>query len=87
MSPLTHLVGSWLIARFTTHHPRDRIIVTLAGVLPAADGLGAVVDVVNSWVSGQECSFHYYQQYHHIWLRGWPGVLLISEIRESRDLT
>ena len=49
MSPLTHLVGSWLIAVATTDNPRDRKLVTWAGVLPDADGLGVIPDVVGSW--------------------------------------
>jgi hypothetical protein len=78
MSPLTHLVGSWLIASATTNNPRDRKLVTLAGVLPDADGLGVVADVVGSSVSGKECTFQYYQQYHHILLHGWPGAIAVS---------
>ncbi len=78
MSPLTHLVGSWLIASATTNNPRDRKLVTLAGVLPDVDGLGAVVDVVGSMISGKENTFYYYQQYHHVLLHGWPGAILVS---------
>lgn len=78
MSPLTHLVGSWLVAVVTTTNSRDRKLVTWAGVLPDADGLGAVADVVNSWTSGKECAFYYYQQYHHILLHGWPGAIAVS---------
>lgn len=78
MSPLTHLVGSWLIASATTNNPRDRKLVTIAGVLPDADGLGVIADVVRSFVSGKECTFQYYQQYHHIILHGWPGAIVVS---------
>jgi inner membrane protein len=78
MSPFTHLVGSWLIASATTTNPRDRKLVTLAGVLPDADGLGAIADVVGSWISGKECSFYYYQTYHHLLLHGWPGAIGVS---------
>ena len=78
MSPFTHLVGSWLIASATTSNPRDRKLVTLAGVLPDADGLGVVADVVGSWFSGKECTFYYYQQYHHLLLHGWPGAVAVS---------
>lgn len=78
MSPLTHLVGSWLIAVATTDNPRDRKLVTLAGILPDADGLGVVADVVGSAISGKECSFYYYQTYHHLLLHGWPGSVSIS---------
>ena len=78
MSPLTHLVGSWLIASATTNNPRDRKLVTLAGVLPDADGLGAVADVVDAAISGKECTFYYYQTYHHLLLHGWPAAVAVS---------
>ena len=48
MSPLTHLIGSWLVAAATTNNPRDRKLVTWAGVLPDADGLGLIPDVMNA---------------------------------------
>ena len=80
MSPFTHLVGSWLVASATTNNPRDRKLVTLAGVLPDADGLGAMADVVGSWISGKECTFYYYQTYHHLLLHGWPGAILVSTL-------
>jgi len=77
MSPFAHLIGSWLVASATTNNPRDRKLVTLAGVLPDADGLGAVVDVVGAMISGKENTFYYYQQYH-VLLHGWPGAILVS---------
>ncbi len=48
MSPLTHLIGSWLVATATTNNPRDRKLVTWVGVLPDADGLGLIPDVMNA---------------------------------------
>jgi len=78
MSPITHLVGSWLVASAVTDNPRDRKLVTWAGVLPDLDGLGIVVDVVGSAISGHENKFHYYQQYHHLLSHGWPAAIVIS---------
>jgi hypothetical protein len=78
MSPLTHLVGSWLVAVATTDNPRDRKLVTWAGVLPDADGLGVIPDVVGSWISGKECTFYYYQTYHHLLMHGWPAAIVVS---------
>jgi hypothetical protein len=66
------------VAVATTNNARDRKLVTLAGVAPDIDGLGAVADVIISWCSGKECTFHYYQQYHHILLHGWPGAVVVS---------
>jgi len=78
MSPLTHLVGSWLVAVATTDNPRDRKLVTWAGVLPDADGLGVIPDVVGSLISGKECTFYYYQTYHHLLMHGWPAAIVVS---------
>jgi inner membrane protein len=78
MSPLTHLVGSWLVAVATTNNPRDRKLVTWAGVLPDADGLGVIPDVIGSWISGKECTFYYYQTYHHLLTHGWPAAIVVS---------
>ena len=77
MSPITHFIGSWLVASIVTNNPRDRKLVTLAGILPDADGLGLVADVVKAVVNGGEASFDYYQQYHHLLLHGWPGAILV----------
>ena len=54
--------------------------MTLAGVLPDADGLVVAADVVRSLVSGKENTFQYYQQYHHMLLHGWPGALAITAL-------
>ena len=80
MSPVTHFIGSWLIASVVTDNPRDRKLVTLAGVLPDADGLGVVADVVGAAIRGEEPTFHYYQQYHHLLLHGWPGAILVAAL-------
>jgi len=55
-------------------------LVTLAGILPDADGLGVIPDVIKSWLSGKECTFAYYQTYHHLLLHGWPGAIVVSAL-------
>ena len=58
MSPLTHLVASWIVAAKTTDNLRDRRLVTLAGVAPDLDGLGLLIDYANgAFTSGH---YHYY---------------------------
>ena len=78
MSPVTHFIGSWLVATITTDNPRDRKLVTWAGVLPDLDGLGAVADVAIAVATGKECTFQYYQQYHHELGHGWPAALVVA---------
>ncbi|HEX7652917.1 MAG TPA: metal-dependent hydrolase, partial [Verrucomicrobiae bacterium] len=75
---MTHFLGSWLVAVTVSKDPRDRALITWAGVLPDADGLGVVADVIKSVATGQECKFEYYQHYHHLLLHGWPGALLMA---------
>lgn len=75
MSPITHLLASWLIAAHVTNEQRDVRLITLAGVLPDLDGLGVVADIVNSW-RGHDTL--YYAQYHHLLLHGLFGALLLT---------
>jgi inner membrane protein len=80
VSPVTHFLASWLVATATTSNSRDRALVTAAGVLPDADGLGIVADVAKSIVTGKENNFYFYQQYHHYLLHGWPAAIGIAAL-------
>jgi inner membrane protein len=79
VSPVTHFVGSWIIAAATTDNTRDRNLVTLAGILPDADGLGIFLDLARSAYSGHD-SFFYYQYYHHYLTHGWPAAILLTAL-------
>jgi hypothetical protein len=76
MSPLTHLLASWLIATKSTDNPRDCRLVTLAGVLPDADGLGLALDLANRALGRPE--IHFYGEYHHFALHGLVGGVAIA---------
>jgi membrane-bound metal-dependent hydrolase YbcI (DUF457 family) len=77
VSPLTHLLASWIVAAKTTDNPRDCRLVTLAGVLPDLDGAGLLVDLARSWATGID-DFSLYQQYHHTLLHGVFGAAVIA---------
>ena len=66
MSPFTHFVGSWLIASATTDNPRDRKLVTLAGILPdwilgtfngscIPDAQNKTIQLHARWICSNEC--------------------------------
>jgi inner membrane protein len=76
VSPITHLLGSWVVAAVLTDNPRDRRLVTLAGVLPDLDGLGLLIDLPNRLLGRPETS--YYAQYHHFLLHGLCGALALA---------
>jgi hypothetical protein len=78
VSPETHLFASWIIAAKTTDNPRDCRLVTLAGILPDADGLGLIVDWATKTLGLKQT--HYYWQYHHYLLHGALGGILIAVV-------
>jgi inner membrane protein len=78
VAPETHLLASWIIAAQTTDNPRDCRLVTLAGILPDADGLGLLVDMVRGWLGYRD--LYLYQHYHHYLLHGAAGGLLIAAL-------
>jgi inner membrane protein len=71
VSTITHLLASWIVAAKTTDNPRDCRLVTLAGILPDADGLGLLIDLPNRFFFHKEAFF--YPQYHHWLLHGVLG--------------
>jgi inner membrane protein len=80
MSPITHLLASWIIAAKTTDNPRDCRLVALSGILPDVDGLGLVADVVKGCWTHTEPTYFYYQQYHHYISHGLPGAIVTAVV-------
>jgi inner membrane protein len=79
MSPVTHLLASWIIAAKTTDNPRDCKLVSLAGILPDLDGLGLVADTINNALHHTE-TFFYYGEYHHWYMHGAFGAILTAGV-------
>ena len=44
MSPITHFLAGWALAHTAKLNPRERMLVSVAGVIPDLDGFGIVVD-------------------------------------------
>jgi len=78
MSPVTHLLASWVVAAKTTDNARDCRLVTLAGVLPDLDGLGLLVDMANGALARGNAP--YYQRYHHFLSHGLFGAAIITAL-------
>jgi hypothetical protein len=74
MSPITHLLASWVVAAKTTDNDRDARLVTLAGILPDTDGLGLAVDIVTSAMNWKETDL--YHHFHHFLFHGALGAVL-----------
>lgn len=67
MSPVTHLLASWVVAAGATDNERDRCIVAWAGLAPDLDGLGLIADIATA---DSAHSTDWYPQYHHFLLHG-----------------
>jgi inner membrane protein len=76
MSPITHLLASWVIAAKTTDNPRDCRLVALAGILPDADGFGIFLDLACEATGNKNTLF--YEHYHHYLLHGAFGGVAIA---------
>jgi inner membrane protein len=63
MNPITHLLASWVIANIPKGlSRRDMLLITAAGVVPDADGLGAVVEMATINTSNP---LLWFTEYHH----------------------
>jgi len=63
MSPITHLMTSWVAANAARLPKRDRLLVTCAGIIPDLDGLGVVVEVAGEKMGS---TLPWYSYYHHV---------------------
>ena len=77
MSPVVHLMGSWLVGSVAAKISRDRQLVALAGIIPDLDGFGMIVDVTRSIISDQPNTFQFYARYHHVLCHGWPAAIVL----------
>jgi membrane-bound metal-dependent hydrolase YbcI (DUF457 family) len=63
MHPISHLLIGWTLAEGARLEKRDRMLVTLASVIPDLDGLGVIPDILT------EKSRHpldLYGEFHHV---------------------
>ena len=63
MNPITHFLTGWALANTVPSlTPRDRALITLAGVVPDIDGLGAIPDVLTRHSAHP---LDWFSRYHH----------------------
>ncbi len=63
MHPITHLLTGWCLGEATGLPRRDRILVTLAGLIPDLDGLGVFWDMATE---GSRHPSYLYDRFHHV---------------------
>lgn len=69
----THLLASWVTGAALLKNRRERILITLSGVLPDLDALGAVVDRYTG-------TTNFYLKYHHYLGHSLLAAIFISTL-------
>lgn len=75
MSPITHLLVSWIGLEQWQVSQRDKALVVAAGLVPDVDGLGILIDFANRILGFSETE--YYQSFHRIYGHGLPAAILV----------
>ena len=76
MHPVTHLLTSWVVASVPDLEPRDRALITVAGVVPDIDGLGFVAEVLTK---NSSTPLFWWSEYHHVFCHNIGfGLLLLA---------
>ncbi|MFH0887626.1 MAG: metal-dependent hydrolase [Planctomycetota bacterium] len=73
MNPITHFLISWNISALTTAGKRDRILITLGGIISDIDGLGFIFELATRH-TGRPLNF--YSNYHHQLAHNISAVIL-----------
>ncbi len=63
MNPASHFLISWTVANTVDIPRRDRVLVTLSGVMPDVDGIGIVAELLTEKTT---TPLIWYSNYHHI---------------------
>ncbi len=63
MSPVTHFLVGWIVANSGGLNRRERVAVTVAGVIPDIDGIGAIAETLTR---GWDKPLLWYSEYHHV---------------------
>lgn len=61
MSPITHLLIGWLVSSRSSSR-RERVVITIAGVIPDIDGVGIVAQLLTAHT---ESPLMWFSDYHH----------------------
>jgi hypothetical protein len=75
MSPVTHFLMGWVVANTANLGRKERAVVTIAGVVPDIDGLGAIAETLTR--HGDK-PLLWYSKYHHMLAHNLGAALLVA---------
>jgi hypothetical protein len=78
MSPVTHLLVGWVVAISDSQlNRRERAAVTVAGVAPDIDGLGAIAEILSR---DSDRALPLFSEYHHLLAHNLGFALLVTAV-------
>jgi LexA-binding, inner membrane-associated putative hydrolase len=75
MNPITHTLLGWTLAQAVPLTRRDRVLVTLAGLIPDVDGLGMVAEV---FTRKSAHPLLWWSEYHHVLGHNLGAALVVA---------
>lgn len=63
MSPVTHFLIGWSVANMSSISSKERLMVTLAGIVPDIDGAGLILDFLGPH---KGLPLEWWGKYHHV---------------------
>ena len=76
MIPPTHFLASWVLANTAPLNRRDRMLVTVAGVIPDIDGFGYPIE---NWLTiNWEKPLLWHQTYHHLLCHNFVFAVIVG---------
>lgn len=83
MNPASHFLISWVVANAADINRRDRVLVTLCGVVPDVDGAGLITELLTE---NTVSPLIWYSQYHHVLCHNLAfGLLLAAAVMVFSD--
>lgn len=62
MNPISHFLISWNVSALSAAEKRDRVLITLGGILPDIDSLGIVAELITK---NSKNPLNLFSEYHH----------------------
>ncbi|UCD78527.1 MAG: metal-dependent hydrolase [Desulfobacterales bacterium] len=77
MNPVSHFLISWAVANTADISRRDRVLVTLCGVVPDLDGVGFLAELLTE---NSASPLIWYSKYHHVLCHNLGFGLLLAAV-------
>lgn len=77
MSPVTHFLVGWIVANSADLNRKERAAVTVAGVVPDIDGIGAIAETLTR---GWDRPLLWYSGYHHVMTHNLGFALMVAAV-------